>query len=662
MAYRWEQDKYSNKPILIIDGFERGVADSPYEGISNMRNVNIHYLKGSAYVNYKRQRINTAGGNTTFTASTSPSQLNYTGLTLNVGDAVTLTTTGTLPNPLATSTTYFVQARTSSTFQLASTLGGSAIVITTTGTGTHTLTLTTMGNPMYFTQSTGENVRTYIQDDNGRIWQDTGTKTGTSFPYFVLLNGNDITTGSQGKGIAYFKDYLFAFSGTLIQICGNGNNASGVTSTNWRDVNGAGFFASTLSVDLTVAPVAGATSGTLDNSWPGVTGTYQISFDNGNQVVAGSFTNGSTAVTWFPAINSNITDDTISVSISPTSEEHMSIVATDDRLYFCNGYFVGAIFAPDGQVFNYNDENTMRVNYAALTLPQTDTSIWLSELRQNLLVAGESFIYPWDRVSTSYNVPLPINEQPVKMLNILNTVYITTGAKGDVYETNGYQLSLLRKIPDSFLGKIDPTWSFGGLMFHRNRLWFGAHGNDGNGNEICGIFSLDLNTGIFTCESENSYGYDASDADDATNILVDLNQKPPNNVSSYRPDRYYSAWSNNNIGGVDYNDETPWENFEPVIETDLIPVGTNLNPTTFENCEYKLDRLLAANDQIRLSFRTNFTEAYMVIGTTNGSTNQVLSESFNSNINTAQWVQFKVEFACDDNNSSFIPLREIRLY
>ena len=77
---------------------------------------------------------------TTFTADAGAD-------TLSVGtddgfadeDTVYLTTTGTLPAGLSTSTEYYVVSAAASTLQLAATNGGSAINITDAGTGTHTI-------------------------------------------------------------------------------------------------------------------------------------------------------------------------------------------------------------------------------------------------------------------------------------------------------------------------------------------------------------------------------------------------------------------------------------------------------------------------------------------------------------------------------------------
>lgn len=63
--------------------------------------------------------------------------------TLSNGSAVTLTTTGTLPAPLALATTYYVINSVSNTFQLATTPIGFPIDLTTGGSGFHTFTVVT---------------------------------------------------------------------------------------------------------------------------------------------------------------------------------------------------------------------------------------------------------------------------------------------------------------------------------------------------------------------------------------------------------------------------------------------------------------------------------------------------------------------------------------
>lgn len=97
------------------------------------------------------QDIPTIQHTANFTVDASTDTITANAHSMVEGEAVTLTTTGTLPGGLATGTTYYVRNPTTNTFQLSATSGGSIIDITSTGTGTHTynnggLTLSALGS------------------------------------------------------------------------------------------------------------------------------------------------------------------------------------------------------------------------------------------------------------------------------------------------------------------------------------------------------------------------------------------------------------------------------------------------------------------------------------------------------------------------------------
>lgn len=92
---------------------------------------------------------NTLGRSATFTADDTTDIMTYTSITslpsnILTGTRVRLTTTTTLPAPLATATDYYVIRISDTTFKLATSyanaIAGTAINLTTTGTGTHTIT------------------------------------------------------------------------------------------------------------------------------------------------------------------------------------------------------------------------------------------------------------------------------------------------------------------------------------------------------------------------------------------------------------------------------------------------------------------------------------------------------------------------------------------
>lgn len=107
------------------------------------------YRKTSVITTSAEATTNTLGQSDTFSADTGTDIMTYTS-TANIpsniltGTRVMLTTTTTLPAPLATATDYYVIRVSDTTFKLATSyanaIAGTAIDITTTGTGTHTIT------------------------------------------------------------------------------------------------------------------------------------------------------------------------------------------------------------------------------------------------------------------------------------------------------------------------------------------------------------------------------------------------------------------------------------------------------------------------------------------------------------------------------------------
>lgn len=73
-------------------------------------------------------------------SNASPGVVTWTAHGLSDGDAVVLSTTGTLPTGLTAGTTYYVTGSTTNSFSLAATSGGTAINTTGAGSGIHTAT------------------------------------------------------------------------------------------------------------------------------------------------------------------------------------------------------------------------------------------------------------------------------------------------------------------------------------------------------------------------------------------------------------------------------------------------------------------------------------------------------------------------------------------
>lgn len=342
---------------------------------------------------------------------------------------------------------------------------------------------------------------------------------------------------------------------------------------------------------------------------------------------------------------------------------HMAIWGQDDIMYWCNGApltdtlagsSIGSTSTVVGTVFDPTDPTTYTYNPIALTLPGFEQSAtWLSELRTDLIIAAGKGLYPWDRTSTNFNgIPVPMKETIVRVINILNNLYITAGVKGNIYISNGYSTSPWVKIPDSFFGMIDPQLIPGDMMAHRNKLYVGF--SCGNSPFLNGTFSIDLDSKIINFENQNSYGPNASGVNSLYGqpaVLIELE------AAAY--DQYGSAWYDGTKGGMDTNTTTLYTGGEAVIETDMIPIGTFLFPRTNMNIEFKLDTPMATTDTITIYGRQSYFGSYVQLGTTNGQA--TLSDVYTPLVlQKSQWIQFKIVLT-SGGATNFIRLREMRL-
>lgn len=690
---------------IVIDGWQEGIAPSPYLGIANIRNLNTSYYPGVAYVNYRRQPVtfNNTGITFWYAGTHSINVSNNSGWTFAASGA------GVMSNPVAKA-------------------------VSPTGL-------------------------IYILDDLGQIWKQSAVNSTT---FNELGDGTGRVAMGNG-GLAYFNNYLVVLGSGVIEFCGNGTGDAGVTSANWNVVNiteqilgstspseiirSAGNFTgfyvndpvqftttgtlpSPLAINTTYyvtsvstnimqvsSTVGGSnititTTGTGTNNvvnfapasyilplgnitnlifstdlhtgdisatitsyddptgkavvgvWRGATGQYNIIAPSGDMILT-TFTNGSATVNFLSPIVNTETGIYVAQLLATTTTNYKAYVSkVDGNLYFANGRNLGRILSENtNTIFNPGIVSSYVVDFAAVeVLLPSDIISDLVDLQSTLVISGIRDIYTWDYISANVTAPTPIGENISSIVNLLNNIYVFAGQKGNIYISNGFSAQLFTKVPDYIAGVIDPVWSWGGVMVKRSKLYFQALAQTTAGaNILAGVFSViaspatvgEVASGLIM-ESQNSYGLTPATGALPNGLLID------NSPSSTGFNSYYSAWSNGPIvGGIDYNDTTLWQNFEPVIETDIIPIGKILDKKTFGNIEFKLDRPLTSGDQISLYWRPSLSDSYILIGTS--STNQ-LSEYYTSNISQAQWAQFRIQFKCASSGSSFIPLREVTLY
>lgn len=584
---------------IVIDGWENGISDNPYKGINDMRGVNIISVPGEVSVSFAQE--NKAFPSFTATVVSS---------SINEPVAPTIYISGLVGS-------FGSQAGQAVVFTGASLptgiTAGVPYWIVPQGANTFTIyndtnfdtfpSISATGTGTVATINIGE-IR-YIEkmtgvalDKNGRTWS-----TRVSSPYYKYL-GNDVTStvgmqGTIGNGLTWYKEYLFVFYNSRISYI------------KLPAENPGGWY----------------TGAAWVNEWDPVTGAVGI----------------GTAV-----FNSGVGDGTI----------HDSLVGQDDVIYITDGHYIASLFQKAGSVFNPANTATYTWNKQALYLAQ-DKATCLEELGKNLMIGGEvNYIYPWDRISTSFTYPIKIADNYIFHLLTVNTnMYIFAGRRGRIYVTNGSQANIYTKVPDHISG-IEPIFEWKNCCYNKNQIYFGVLAKDNSKDFITsyyGLWAIDVSTNALRVANIQS-------SNTATVTAIYAFNSIASGFGLAVAFANYDANGNFLTAGIDTGTENPYTTYISSIETDLIPVGQFLKKRTFENLEFKLSVPMVNNEGIKISYRPYKSSSYTQIGETLGtSTSTPISDFYTVNFDQSQWVQFKIEMKSTNTNPSYVRLNELRL-
>lgn len=586
--------------------------------------------------------------------------------------AFTLTAGGSLPTNIVQNRVYMVVLDTSKIFRITNAGTVSPTLSGTLGSGNLTGTIASIFTLVNHGLTVGQPLRL---STTGAL--PTGWSAGTT--YYVTGNYG---SGNYAPNITADTFMLTSTSPLAITTL-NGKTASGTQSGTQTLIAQTGVWPIVntniaISDGIGGVPDKGATTAVLDsytdstgNSygvWNGPTGIYNLYIAqefSRSQYVAANLTCGSNVITFTPALNAKMTSAGAATCplfyngtvTSQTGVQHMCYVAGNDGdMYFTNGANIGAFRETDQQVFNKNDMNTFTFYSNILGLPTEETSVWISEIRNQLIVAGQKRIYPWDFSKPYWDSFVPMDEKIITVTNILNNLYITAGNKGNIYQSNGYSIQRYMKLPDYIAGVTDPAWNWGGVMSHRQRLWMQATALNGQTGAVIsqGLFSLDLDSSVLAIEGQPSGGTAPAGLVADGFMISDID-------TTINYDKYYSFVSATS-STMDFNDTTLWSGNEAIIETDLIPIGTYAQSKTYGTIEFKLDQPLQTGDSITVKARKSLTDSWTTLGTTAGSTLQ-LSDLYKNSVQKWQWIQLQILATCNSAStaSSFVPIREIRL-
>lgn len=334
---------------------------------------------------------------------------------------------------------------------------------------------------------------------------------------------------------------------------------------------------------------------------------------------------------------------------SLTGSHHIKLLmAQDGYMYFTNGNTIGRITAITGT----GSSITVTSSSNVLDLPNNVYAVTMAELGNNLLIGtqkGYSYatrqnfqtadIYPWDRVSSSFRLPVKINENGMNaMLSHRNQVYFSAGDNGNIYVTDGTNYQLVKRLPYNRAGfYVATSWVYPNAMCINQ-----------NGNLLVGL----------------SADYDANSPTTTGIWEIALAQGYPLHLPFFSRDGNLGQTANVRVGSVRVlNDDTlsfgiasgsSYElsrtsttalntNYTAKWKTEFFMVGSRNNRKSFNTLEFTLLEPLIANQGIRVAYRKNRSESFTTIGTfTFATLGSVISHNTKALIADAEMVQFEI--------------------
>lgn len=466
--------------------------------------------------------------------------------------------------------------------------------------------------PLYIAQVTPG--LAYVQGDTGKVYAVTSSST----PYDTWV---DITNGSSsggGQGLIYFEGYLFAFRGAQIDYYHSGSWASA-----WKTGISAG---------------------------------------------------GTNCPLIFP---------------------------NDDFVYFGNGYRVGKFGFGTSPTFNPAGSLGSDYFYVGSSgndiglLPSFYEITSMSFLPTNFIVFGTSSAYDsdvadiilWNPTLSTYETPLRLYSQANRgengvrqLINRNNVLYAVVGGSHSVFRTNGQSFSLVSDLSlSSNIRKVGGMQSqlpvfmnprVSAIDVFGNKILTGISTTNnisayptGYGLFPCGVWSIAMEG------STNAVNYETDSIQCeytiSTDTVVAVNKQfVIGFLKCAGMNQTLIGWQDGTSFGVDLVQTNTYQNVisNVLIESQMMEVGTPLNPETIQNIQLNTPRQLLKGQTVQFNYRTGFDQDYKPLpgGTFTSENNDDNGyKSTYNDIGATRFLQLQIQMASTDDTTYTPELRNI---
>lgn len=340
-------------------------------------------------------------------------------------------------------------------------------------------------------------------------------------------------------------------------------------------------------------------------------------------------------------------------------------VGVDDVLYVGGGNTIMSI--TEDTTFNPGDSGTYTPNYNALDLPEDYNIDAMVNFNDYLLIfAGNrktrtQAIFPWDRVSASFEYPTILNNGvAAEVISVNNLAYFLDGTRGDFKVTNRSVVDHITELDNiSFPKTSDGITQKSGAITHLDDVFLVGISNNTPANatdpRVSPVGVYKVKNGVYTRQTL-SEGFDGSTKE----IRVQF-------ITPFQYNSYLVGWQNveDTTYGVDafgYNSYR-MDNYGAYMESPLYQVGTVVDKKSYTQLDISLAKELATGQGVRVSFRKNLTDDWTTIATFDYATHGALAHyNTTAKITDVTTVQLKVELTTGSNSITTPELISVNLF
>jgi hypothetical protein len=507
-----------------------------------------------------------------------------------------------------------------------------------------------------------------------------GSTSVTPYDTWTTVAGNTVLA-SAGNGLIYFEGYLFKWRNTALDFYDIGSSS---WTNGWQTglVSGQHFpfiFPNDNFIYFANGNYVGKLGyGTAATFNPGGSGTVTLDYSG---LTGGTFAVGQTITDSVTGATAKIvTDDGVSVMTITNVTAGFNV---SDGI--SNGAGVSAIIVTVGSTDYFYDPKW-------LTLPDFYIVNCMTFLPTNYIALGlgsntdqqVADIILWNPTLSTYETPLRLyspaglGQNGVQsIINRNNVLYAVTGGNMCLFSVNGTNFQLV----EDFSLKSSWRQPFGSqapfpVFLNPQPKSIGVLGN----KMLIGTSTSNVNTGTGSPYGLYPMGVwtvsftDGGTAEQLSGVSLASQLEFPISTGTiqtvgYNPfsigavqvvaqNQALISWQDNEAYGLDIID---LDNFQTdigtvVIESQMMEIGTPLNPQVYRNIELFLVSNLKTGQVIKVYGRNQFDQDYTLLDTFTGDGTASEYKITTSPLPPSLYLQIKLQMATNDANIKFTPL------